>query len=172
MSSRKPAPNPLNRRQLRLFVLLTLLGAAVVFALALWSAHRPGLGPDTVVVYKSASCSCCAKWVTHLEQAGFEVQVRNTSELSERKDSLGVPKNLRSCHTAVVGGYVIEGHVPASDIRRLLAEKPQARGIVVPGMPVGSPGMEYGDLHASYATLLFQADGQSSVFAQHGQVGK
>jgi hypothetical protein len=148
------------------------MAAVIVSALAWWDAHQPGPGPDTVVVYKRATCNCCAKWVEHLEQAGFEVEVHNESDLGARQDALGVPKSLRACHTAVVGGYLVEGHVPAPDIRRLLSEKPQARGIAVPGMPIGSPGMEQGDRRDPYVTLLFHPDGQTAVFAQHGEAMK
>jgi hypothetical protein len=124
--------------------------------------------PDTVVVYKSPTCSCCSKWIEHLRQAGFKVEVHNESEMSRVKAQLGVSEELASCHTGFINGYVIEGHVPAEDIRQLLARRPKARGIAVPGMPIGSPGMEMGKQMDSYDVLLM-ADGQSpSVFAHHG----
>lgn len=172
MNPKKAAPSKLSRRQIVLLTLIALIGATVASALTWWDAHRPGPSPDTVIVYKRATCNCCAKWVTHLEQAGFEVEVHNDSDLGARQDALGVPKPLRACHTALVGGYLVEGHVPAGDIRRLLTEKPKARGIAVPGMPIGSPGMEMGERRDLYATLLFQPDGEHSVFAQHGEPAK
>lgn len=124
--------------------------------------------PDTVVVYKSPTCSCCSKWIEHLKQAGFEVEAHDESEMSRIKTQLGVPQELASCHTATINGYVIEGHVPAEDIRQLLAKRPKATGIAVPGMPIGSPGMEMGARVDPYDVLLM-ADGQpSSVFSHHG----
>jgi hypothetical protein len=168
MPSGKSAALSLKRRQLQVIALAALIGAAIASALAWRDARQSGPDPDTVVVYKRTTCNCCAEWVSHLRQAGFRVEVRNESDPSARQDALGVPKPLRACHTAVVGGYLVEGHVPASDVRLLLFEKPQARGIAVPGMPIGSPGMEQGDRRDPYVTLLFQPDGQSTVFAQHG----
>ena len=124
--------------------------------------------PDTVVVYKSPTCGCCSKWIDHLKQAGFTVESHDEAEMSLVKTKLGVPEALASCHTATVNGYVIEGHVPAEDIRQLLAKRPNATGLAVPGMPIGSPGMEVGDRVDAYQTLLFDAQGQSSVFNQYG----
>ncbi len=170
MKSKKSAAP--TRRRLGILAMITVMGAAIASALTWWNAPRPDQGLESVVVYKRATCNCCAKWVTHLEQAGFEVEVHNESDLDARQDALGVPKSLRACHTALVGGYLVEGHAPASDVHRLLAEKPRARGIAVPGMPIGAPGMEQGDRRDSYVTLLFQADGQNTVFAQHGESEK
>ena len=124
--------------------------------------------PDTVVVYKSPNCGCCVKWIDHLRHAGFTVEARDESQMSLVRTRLGVPSELASCHTATVNGYVIEGHVPAEDIRQLLAKRPKAIGITVPGMPIGSPGMEMGDRVEAYQTLLFDAGGRTSVFNQHG----
>lgn len=124
-------------------------------------------GQPEVEVWKSPTCHCCSKWVDHLRQNGFSVRVHNESAMKPLKTKLGVPQELASCHTAVVGGYVIEGHVPAEDIHRLLSEKPKAIGLSVPGMPIGSPGMEQGDRRDPYETRLFDADG-SDVFAVHG----
>lgn len=169
MPSKQSVAPGLNRKQVQIIGIVALIGVVIASAMVWWDARQPGPGPDTVVVYKRATCNCCSKWIDHLKQAGFEVQVHNESDLDARQDELGVPKPLRACHTAVVGDYLVEGHVPASDVRRLLSEKPQARGIAVPGMPVGSPGMEMGDRRDPYATLLFHADGQSAVFAQHGE---
>lgn len=123
-----------------------------------------------VVVHKLATCDCCIKWVEHLRQAGFTVDVRVEEDVTPIKDRVGVPVDKRSCHTAEVGGYFIEGHVPAEDIKRLLADKPDAKGLTVPGMPAGSPGMEMPDGKTeTYMTSLVGRDGSTRVYAQHGQ---
>ena len=127
---------------------------------------RDALG--TITVYKSRDCDCCNRWVKRLRQADITVDVRNESSMTAVKARLGVPPALAACHTAVVGNYLIEGHVPAADIRRLLAEKPPAKGLAVPGIPVGSPGMEQGKHQEPYSVLLFRSDGSSSVYARHG----
>lgn len=121
----------------------------------------------TIEVTKSPYCGCCTHWVEHLRANGFTVHVIETEDLEPVAQSLGVPAALRSCHTATVEGYAIEGHVPAADIRRLLEERPRAAGLAVPGMPVGSPGMEQGDRRQPYATILFHRDGRQQVFARH-----
>jgi len=122
-----------------------------------------------VLVHKSASCGCCGAWVDHLREAGFTVRVNETEDLNPIKKRLGVPYGKGSCHTAEVGGYMVEGHVPAGDIKRLLLERPQAKGLVLPGMPIGSPGMEVPDgTVESYTVELVQPDGQIRPFAQHG----
>ena len=114
-----------------------------------------------VTVTKDPSCGCCSGWVDHLKQAGFPLAVIETPEISRVKTRLGVPRALAACHTAEVGGYVIEGHVPAPAIRRLLAERPQATGLAVPGMPVGSPGMEVEGMEPdTYEVVLFGPSGQ------------
>jgi hypothetical protein len=107
-----------------------------------------------ITVHKDSNCGCCSGWVEHLRAAGFSVDARDTADVARVKQQHGVPPELASCHTAIVGGYVIEGHVPALAIRRLLAERPDASGLAVPGMPVGSPGMEGGTPQA-YAVVLF-----------------
>lgn len=119
----------------------------------------------SVVVYKTASCGCCNGWVDHLRAAGFEVDARNVRDLMSVKRDAQVPVHMSSCHTALVDGYVVEGHVPADQIKRLLAERPEIAGIAVPGMPIGSPGME-GRNAKRYQVLTFDAQGQSSVFAE------
>ncbi|BAV97965.1 conserved hypothetical protein [Lysobacter enzymogenes] len=121
-----------------------------------------------VVVHKSPSCGCCGVWVEHLRQAGFTVAVENQDNLHPIKERLGVPHGKGSCHTAEVGGYVVEGHVPAGDIKRLLAEKPDAKGLALPGMPMGSPGMEMPDGRAEpYTVELIGRDGGTTAFASH-----
>ncbi len=127
----------------------------------------PILAADpTVTVYKTATCGCCKKWVTHLEKNGFEVESVDVQNLGMIKSMSGVEPKLASCHTARVDGYVIEGHVPADDIKRLLSERPAVKGLTVPGMPHGSPGMETGSKDP-YQVLTFDADGKTEVFAQH-----
>lgn len=121
-----------------------------------------------VVVYKNASCGCCTLWIEHMEKAGFEVDARDVDNMNPVKESAGIPPALGSCHTARVGDYFIEGHVPASDVKRLLAQRPRARGLTVPGMPIGSPGMEASDGRVQpYDVLLVAPDGSTSVFAHH-----
>ena len=123
-----------------------------------------------VVVHKSASCGCCGLWVDHMREAGFEVEVRDVDNVNTIKERVGVPLGKGSCHTAEVGGYFVEGHVPADDVKRLLAEKPDAKGLVVPGMPAGSPGMEVPDgTIQPYTVELVGQDGGTTAFAQHGQ---
>ena len=119
----------------------------------------------TVTVYKSPTCGCCSMWVEHLEASGFEVESVDRDDMGAVKDSLGVPSHLSSCHTAVVGDYVVEGHVPAEHVARMLEEQPEARGLAVPGMPIGSPGMEQGDRRDPYDVVVFDAAGDGAVFA-------
>lgn len=118
-------------------------------------------------VVLSPTCGCCRDWLAHLRQAGFRVTFSHATEATEAARQRGVPADLRSCHTGAVGGYVIEGHVPAADIRRLLRERPAAAGLAVPGMPMGSPGMEQGGRREPYQTILFTRTGRRTVFAQH-----
>lgn len=125
----------------------------------------PAFAAD-VVVYKNANCGCCKKWIAHLEANGFTVKAHNVTDLLASKTAHNVPPTLYACHTARVGGYVIEGHVPAADIKRLLAEQPRVRGIAVPGMPAGSPGME-GPQPVRYDVLTFDKDGRTAVYARH-----
>jgi hypothetical protein len=122
-----------------------------------------------VVVHRSPTCGCCMKWVDHLRAAGYTVEVQESNEMAAVKERIGVPKAQRSCHTAEVAGYFLEGHVPAEDLQRLLDERPKARGLAVPGMPMGSPGMETADGSVpAYDTLLVANDGSTQVFAVHG----
>lgn len=131
---------------------------------------RPALAEDApapvpMTVYKDPNCGCCEQWVAHVKQAGFAVTVRDTADMPTVKASMGVPDALGSCHTARVGSYTIEGHVPADLIKKLLAEKPVARGLAVPGMPMGSPGMEQGGRKDKYDVLLFDKAGKTKVYA-------
>ncbi len=119
---------------------------------------------STLVVYKSPSCGCCANWVDHMIDAGFRVEVHDTEEVDDRKREYGVPRELVSCHTARIGGYVIEGHVPADLVSRLLRERPSVTGLAVPGMPAGSPGME-GPPPERYDIVSFGPAGRRTVYA-------
>jgi hypothetical protein len=122
-----------------------------------------------VLVHKTPTCGCCHLWVDHLHAQGFRVEVRDYDNLAAVKQRLGVPMEKASCHTAEVGGYIVEGHVPAQDIHRLLAEKPKARGLVLPGMPLGSPGMEVPDGTVEpYTVELLRDDGTTVAYAAHG----
>ena len=120
----------------------------------------------TIAVIKDPNCGCCTQWVEHLRHEGFIVSVTDTPDQPAQSARLGVPEQLRGCHTATIGGYVIEGHVPAADIRRLLAERPKGTGLAVPGMPIGSPGMEQGGQTEPYVTVLFDRT-SGKVFARH-----
>ena len=117
-------------------------------------------------VYKSPWCGCCSKWVDHLKANGHNVSNKNVENLDMIKKMTGVPERLQSCHTAMVDGYVIEGHVPAKDIERLLTDRPKAKGLAVAGMPVGSPGME-GGTPDKYDVMLFKTDGSVNVYARY-----
>jgi hypothetical protein len=121
----------------------------------------------TVIVTKSAYCGCCKDWVAHMKKAGFQVQVHDVEDVTPTANRLGVPTALRSCHTSEVGGYVIEGHVPASDVKRLLAMRPKVAGLTVPGMVAGSPGMDQSGQKQAYKVLMFDKSGKTRVFASH-----
>ncbi len=149
------------------------LALGAIGARSLWAqqgrAPQQALPPMTV--YKSPSCGCCKLWVDHAKSAGFTVREVNTDDLNTVKREMGIAPRLASCHTVVVGSYVVEGHVPADDVKRLLRERPAGvRGLAVPGMPIGSPGMEQGppSQYERYQVLAFTATGTTSVFATHG----
>lgn len=153
----------MNRRHVLLAGLASTISAALL--------ARPVLAtPARMEVFKSPTCGCCSAWIDHVVEAGFEAVARDVDQetLWRLKAGAGVAPELSSCHTAFIEGYVVEGHVPASDIRRLLADRPDALGLTVPGMPIGSPGMEMGDRRDAYATLLVLRDGTTDVFARHG----
>jgi hypothetical protein len=146
-------------------VLLSGAGAAMLVTAVL--AQRPAQDKSSeLTVYKSPTCGCCGKWIEHMKAAGFQVKVVDLDDLTEIKQASGVPMKLRTCHTGVVGNYAIEGHVPADVVKKLLAEKPAAAGIAVPGMPIGSPGMEVGNQKDSYEVFLFDKTGKTTVFAK------
>lgn len=168
-SQPRPSLRSLPRRQW-LTTALPLLGAGVAaITLPRWSQAAAPQGTP-VELWKDPSCGCCHDWVTHMEAAGFQFKVHDIGNTGARA-RLGLPQKLGSCHTALVGGYVIEGHVPAADVRRLLQQKPNALGLAVPGMPVGSPGMDgavYGGRRDRYDTVLVLRDGTSRVYQKHG----
>ena len=141
--------------------------AAFVVAAALALGSSPASAdPPVIHVYKSATCGCCKKWVEHLRSRGHTVEVSDVPDVTPVKRDVGVPPGMSSCHTASVSGYFIEGHVPEEDVARLLTEHPNISGLAVPGMPVGSPGME-GPNPQPYSVFAVQKDGKISVFSEH-----
>ncbi len=145
-------------------------GAASAAAMSFIKAPAMAEPRTRVLVHKDASCGCCGRWVKKLQDAGFQVEVVNEPDMKSVKARLGVPASLTACHTAEVGGYVVEGHTPVAAMRRLLDEKPKgAAGVAVPGMPAGSPGMEMGGEAESYEVILFGPDGQSGFGKFRGE---
>ncbi len=146
----------MTRRLSLILAALALAGASAGFAQT----------SDTVEMYKSPYCGCCGKWAEHMTKAGFKVKAHEVKDVPAMRKKLGMPDKLGSCHTAKVGNYLLEGHVPPDDVKRLLKEKPKALGLAVPGMPAGSPGMDVPN-SPPYDTLLVQKDGAIRVFAKH-----
>ncbi|MGH7427084.1 MAG: DUF411 domain-containing protein [Candidatus Methylomirabilaceae bacterium] len=148
--------------------MLRIAGAVTLVVAGLTAAallrHPVPAGP-VVTVYKSPTCGCCTKWIEHLRAAGFTVEAHDTDDLASVMANFGVPSSLGSCHTGEVGGYVIEGHVPADLIKKALAEHPAILGLAVPGMPIGSPGME-GSRAERYNVIAFDRQGKTSVYAR------
>ena len=144
----------------------TFLGMVVAGALVV---TRSTAASSAIEVYKDPTCGCCGKWIEHVRANGFTVKVNEVRSLDALRVQVGLPPALASCHTALIDGYVIEGHVPAADIRRFLAESPKARGLAVPGMPAIAPGMDrpHGP---GYEVLLFQADGATQVYRSYPSV--
>jgi hypothetical protein len=155
--------------QRRLFV--TRIGGLVavgVLGRRLWAELPGGMAPTPITVYKSSTCGCCTKWVDHIRANGFAPVVHDHEEMEALKDEMGVPAGVRSCHTAIVEKYLIEGHVPASDIRRLLAERPKTAGLAVPNMPPLTPGMAPDGVEPKdFEVVSFQADGSTRPFSRH-----
>lgn len=142
--------------------------AVSVMGRRLWAALPGGTSPTPITVYKSSTCDCCTKWVDHIRANGFAPVVHDEEEMEALKTKLKVPENVRSCHTAQIDGYLIEGHVPASDIRRLLAERPKTAGLAVPGMPPLTPGMAGPGVEPrDFEVTSFQTDGSTRLFARH-----
>ena len=147
-------------------LLVSTLGLAAVLTAGRGAQAGSPAGAPLLRVYRSPLCGCCGAWVEHMRAAGSATQVTNLDDLAPVKARLGVPADLEACHTGLIDGYVVEGHVPAADVRRLLALRPRATGLAVPGMPVGSPGMEQGARRDAYDVLLFAPAGRQ-VFARH-----
>jgi hypothetical protein len=160
-------PTQTSSRRAFLASVVAAAGTAVATRLSGQSTLQPATSPTLrdIVVYKDPNCGCCAEWVKHIKAAGFKVNVQDTKEMDTVKRSFGVPKALESCHTGRIGKYTIEGHVPADLIARLVKDQPKAIGLAVPGMPMGSPGME-GSGKQAYDVLLFDGVGNTSVYAK------
>ena len=156
-------------KSLAIVATIVLLGG---IAYAVDQAEDPATKPKStgyrpsIVVYKNVHCDCCMKWVEHLEANRFNVRVVNVDDLGKEKARVGVPRGKDACHTAEIEGYFVEGHVPAEDIKRLIRTKPEAKGLTVPGMPIGSPGMERGREFQPYDVLLVDKAGNTTVFSQ------
>lgn len=160
--------SPLTRRAWIARAAATALSGAAMTTLLPRIGGAAAAKPTPITVYKDPSCGCCKNWVDHLRANGFAPDVHDRSDMDALKDSLGVPAKLRSCHTAVVEKYVIEGHVPAADVKQLLATKPaKTVGVAVPGMPAGSPGMEMGGRVDRYDVVAFAPGGATRIFARH-----
>jgi hypothetical protein len=147
----------------------SMIGLLAVAALSFGGLVAAQRSAPVIEVFKTATCGCCALWVKHLEANGFRTKVTDVDDLTQVKAKYGVPGRLQTCHTGVVEGYVVEGHVPAADVQRLIREKPAVAGLAVPGMPIGSPGMEAGSTMQRYDVLTFTKQGQTAVFASHGR---
>ena len=143
---------------------LILLAAPLAFVFEAPSAQA---GLPSVKAYRNPGCGCCEKWSGLMKDAGFVITMEDDPNLAQRKTSLGVPTDIAGCHTAIIGQYVIEGHVPPADVIKFLNEKPDALGLAVPGMPAESPGMELGGTPVAYDVLVFKRDGSSMVYAKH-----
>ena len=145
-----------------------VLSAALLLTVSLTAADQARQPAPMLSVFKTPTCGCCSKWVDHMRQNGFNVHVTDLNDLSAIKTKHGVPSRLQSCHTGLVNGYVVEGHIPAADVKRLIKEKPAVAGIALPGMPAGSPGMEVPGITApAYQVLSFDKAGATKVFATH-----
>ena len=145
-----------------------IIGAAslVLIGVLIWLPKENQAGFPEVTVYKSPTCGCCGKWIDHMREKGFKVTTHNRQDMNQIKQEYGVEYKLRSCHTAVVEDYVLEGHIPAEDIRRLLKEKPAVDGLAVPGMPAGSPGME-GKQEEPYEVVAFTKGKKTTIYERH-----
>ena len=152
-----------NRRQ---FLLASAAGSLAPIAFGQRLLAMAATAAPVITVYKDPNCGCCAKWVKHLSSSGFVTMVHDSSDMDGIKTNMRVPTDLQSCHTAVVERYVIEGHVPAADIKKLLASKEAIQGLAAPGMPMGSPGME-GATKDRYDVIAFTTDGKTRVYAKH-----
>jgi hypothetical protein len=150
----------------RTMALTVAFASLALTTAAVRSSPSHTLAKPVITVYKDPGCGCCKNWIAHLIKHGYRVDAKDSPNMTEIKHTLGVPTGLTACHTAMVNGYLIEGHVPATDIDRLLAQKPKIAGLAVPGMPAGSPGME-GASAQRYQVLTFDKSGKTAVFAKH-----
>ena len=159
--SDRERPAALSRREW-----VSVVAGGALAALALPLRFAGAAAPPRMTVYKSPTCGCCKAWVERVKAAGFAVTVKDMPDVEPTKRTMRVPERLWSCHTAIVGGYTLEGHVPPDLVLKLLRERPKAAGLAVPGMPAGSPGMEVGGMKDPYDVVLFQSDGRSRVYAK------
>ncbi len=149
-------------------LVLTLVGNVASAGSSVWDkSNETYTGSKEITVYRDPNCSCCSAWIKHLEKHDFKVIDIKSNDMNAVKRRLNVPQKLASCHTATIGGYVIEGHVPADDIKRLLKKKPNFVGLTVPEMPVGPPGMERGNKKDPFAVIKFDAEGNSDSFNEY-----
>jgi len=148
-------------------IFIGILSLVTVSALVGFVLSQKVSAEPQMTVYKSPTCGCCTKWIKHMEENGFQVTAIDVLEMNIIKEKYGINRQLASCHTAVIDGYVIEGHVPAIDVKRLLSEKPNVLGLSVPGMPAGSPGMEMGARVDPYSVIAIGKDGDTEVFNQY-----
>lgn len=150
-------------------VIIAVIGIAAYTQFGNQSPQIADEDLPAVTVYKSPTCECCSDWVAHMQENGFEVKTTDLADMQQIKNRFNVPRELASCHTAVVGGYVVEGHVPAKDVKRMLGQEANVAGLTVPGMPVGSPGMERGNQLDPYNVLAFSKNGKANIFAKYNQ---
>jgi|SRR5688500_896056 len=152
-------------------VVVVVAAMALATAAYVSAQQKPVSSRTSIVVYKTPTCGCCSMWVEHMRQNGFQPEVHDVSanEVRAISQKAGLADEGASCHTAKVGNYIVEGHVPAADVHRMLKEKPVIAGIAAPGMPVGSPGMEMGGRTERYDVVSFTKDGKTKVFATHGK---
>lgn len=156
--------NTMNGFNLKLAGFMAIFGFLTIYTF--YAATNVVAKDIEITVYKSPTCGCCTKWVNYLEKEGFTVTSVNKREMHKIKEKFDIKREYQSCHTGIVGRYFIEGHVPASDIKKLLKEKPYAKGLAVPGMPMGSPGME-GHRKDDYSVLLINKQNKATVYANH-----
>ncbi|MBY0508272.1 MAG: DUF411 domain-containing protein [Bryobacteraceae bacterium] len=145
--------------------LISFAASLALLTGGLVAAEPPVAQPMTV--YKTPTCGCCGKWVDHMRANGFTVVVKEVDSTEPIRKQFGVPEKLASCHTGIIAGYAVEGHVPAAEVRRMLKEKPKGKGIAVPGMPLGSPGMEQGSTKQTYWVLLFDGEGATKEYQRY-----
>lgn len=159
----------MNRNGIQMLKFFALFFATqVLYAESVWDKPTAGVSETLqITVYRSPTCGCCGKWLEHLKKHGFEITDIKTRDMTERKRQLGIPNQLGSCHTGIVNGYVIEGHVPAGDIKKLLLDNPEVIGLTVPAMPAGTPGMEMGGRKDPFAVISFNKDGKQQKFNEY-----